>query len=100
VLKTKYRPGQHIHMARKGNENMNHIKASMHSDKRDIVFSFHRRSKDNIRQLPVHELFNGSACLRFTPACGYPWRSLCTVWKCWHVTHNYGKCSSYVQQPR
>jgi len=63
-------------MAWTGNENMNHSKASMHSDKRDIVFSVHRKSKDSVRQLqwkPIHELFNGSAGLRFTPTCGYLW---------------------------
>lgn len=38
-------------MARKGNENMKHSKAFMHSDKRDKVFSVHRKSKDNVRQL-------------------------------------------------
>jgi len=90
-------------MARKGNENMKHSKAFMHSDKRDKVFSVHRKSKDNVRQLqwkPVPQLFDGSACLRFTPNCGYLWRSLCASWKCWHATDIYGHCSSYVQLPR
>jgi hypothetical protein len=36
-------------MAWKGNENVNHSKASTHSDKRDIVFSVHRKLKDNVR---------------------------------------------------